>query len=95
MDWQQKFVALKAIDSDVALLARGYGNWYLRFSPEIGEPSILRSPTQAGKDPEEAVDQAWKEYSTAKRVVINAYSAKRRAVKWNGFMWEEVVEAQS
>lgn len=94
MDWQQKFIALKAIDPNIALLCRAYGNWYLHFSPEIGKPSVLESPTQRGGDPSEAVDEAWDEYSTADRVVLNAHTETRRTVKWNGFMWEDVKEQQ-
>ncbi len=90
MDWQQKFIALKAIDPDIALLCRSYGSWYLHFSPEIGKPSVLESPTQSGKDPSAAVEEAWDQYSRADRVVLNSYKENRREVRWNGFMWEDV-----
>ncbi len=95
MTWQQKFMALRAIAGlDTAIHARSETDWYVRMPyVEIGGNGFLSSPSSSGKTPELAVEQAWKDYAEVQpplRCVIDAMGAKRREVRWNGFMWEGV-----
>lgn len=97
MTWEQKAQALKAIAGDYgfALHMRGPGDWYVsltRVEVSDGPDSVcVSSPTQSAATPQAAIEQAWEQHTTkAYCVIVNALNERRREVKWNGFMWEDV-----
>lgn len=70
------------------------GDWYV-LTPwlEIGDGCILRCGCKDGDTPEQAVLQAWREFTEElppnNVLVLNAMSPDRRTVRWNGFMWQD------
>lgn len=95
MDWVKKFQAMRALDKfNTCLHIRDDNSWYVHQSGvERKEGGFLSSGSGNGRDPEEAVIQRWNWLTDPKYcIVINASGPKRRAVKWNGFMWEEIEE---
>jgi hypothetical protein len=95
MEWQQKLQALQAL-AEVSLHMRKPYDWYVNTSMEIGadDSAFLIGEYGNGRTPEEAVNNHWLIFSTLespKYVVIGASDGgKRRHVRWNGFMWEDV-----
>lgn len=92
-DWQQRFAALKALGS-ASLEMRKPGDWYVHLSgAEIKRGAILYSGLTRSKIascPAEAVDQAFEEFASQVVVIHAMDRARRRLVRWNGFMWEDV-----
>jgi hypothetical protein len=95
VDYQEKFMALKAISSSATLGMRRPGDWYV-FMPhvEIGNGSTLTSPGGGAETPEAAIEEAWATYTwllkPTEYLVLNAgYEDRRRHVRWNGFMWAD------
>ena len=96
MTWEQKAVALQAavFPGLISLRFRKEGDWYVnKAGLERKEGGCLSSGYESGKTPQDAVEQAW-EWAIAPDYYLVKYVAgsTRRAVKWNGFMWEDVVE---
>ena len=94
MDWQQKFKAIRSLNPfDTSLMMRDRGDWYLHHGVERKEGGGLSGGLTSGETPEEAITQAWDWFTDPKYyIVVNAYRNNRRAVKWNGFMWEDITE---
>lgn len=97
MTWEQKFAALGALArmcTDVSLFMRKPGDWGVLIPHvERKEGAVLSGGGLNGKDPESAVESAWQWATDSKfYLVIKAFNATRRAVKWNGFMWVDVEE---
>lgn len=98
MDFQQKARALAALSPDIAgfsIHIRDAGDWYATCKGvEIANGRFLSRPTSSGANPEEAVNDLWKQFTDigADWLVINAMGPDRRAVRWNGFMWEPFKE---
>lgn len=74
------------------------GNWCCHWgveSRERGKP-ILTSVCGWGDSPDAAIEYLWKDATDIpanRYLVINAMSSeKRRAVRWNGYMWADVQE---
>src|ERR1700761_3519605 len=97
MDWQQKAFAIQSLANwqNFSIKMRGIDNWYVASSLDRKEGSCLSRGLTNGKTPEEAVNQYW-DWATDPKfyLVINCYTDKRRAVKWNGFMWQDISEDQ-
>jgi hypothetical protein len=96
MNWEQKCMAIQALTGffGFALSIRKEGDWYVSYSGlERCEGSCLSSGCCNGKTPQEAVEACWK-WATNPHyyMVVHAYDPNRRAVRWNGFMWEDVDE---
>ena len=96
MDWQQKALALQLLVGwlNFSIKMRGVKNWYVQTKGlERKEKSILSSGCTSGITPQDAVEQCC-EWATDSKyyLVLNAHATDRRAVKWNGFMWEDVTE---
>ncbi len=94
MTYEQKFAALAAISPRPALHMRKPGDWYVSLSSvERKEGACLSSGCVSEATPEAAVEAKW-DWATDQRyyLVINAMRDNSRAVKWNGFMWEDVNE---
>lgn len=94
--WEQKFAALKALDSDASLKMRKPGDWYVSMTGvEVGSSAsgLLTSPSAGGETPQEAVEARWDLFAnlaTNQYLVIDAMKDTRRHVRWNGFMWEDL-----
>jgi hypothetical protein len=93
--YEQKLAALNAL-SDCCLIMRKPGNWYVQQSVEVKKGKFLEGRYGNGCTPEEAILNHWErltklapgEYLVTRATVLD----KRQAHKWNGFMWEQVVE---
>jgi hypothetical protein len=95
MDYQRMMAALSAI-GDCSIHQRSIGDWYVSLrGVEIGGDGMLRSPASRASTPEAAVVDAWLSMTNLTQgqyLVLNAMLPTRRAVRWNGFMWVDVVE---
>lgn len=106
-DFQQKAAALRAL-GDMAIRLRqpqnciggdGSPSWYCSISGvEVSNGRAgLVSEYGNGSTPEAAVLDCWRalveDVKPPRYVVLNAMGPNRRAVIWNGFMWEERPEA--
>jgi hypothetical protein len=98
LTWEQKAQALQALVgwSNFALKMRDIGNWYVQTTGlELKKGVCLSGSCVHAQDPQQAVALTWKwatELEPDTYLVVNAYRDNRRAVRWNGFMWEDVVE---
>jgi len=99
MNWEQKFQAMQALlifKGDAAIHMRHPGDWCVSLpSVDIKSSHFLQGVSESGKTPEEAVNNTWNglvDLKSGTYIVTNAYKDGRRAVKWNGFMWEDVKE---
>lgn len=97
MNWQEKAAALDAL-SEITLKIRKPEDWYVCQRVEVKDGIIMRGEYGNGATPEEAIDDHWDRLTfdiagTEKYLVAYSQDAKRRAVRWNGFMWADVVEA--
>ena len=96
MDWQQKAAAIQALAGwqNFALKMRGPENWYVQHSGlEQKEGGLLSDGPQHGKTPEDAVNQCWDWMTDPEYYLVwSTYRDSRRAVRWDGFMWENVNE---
>jgi hypothetical protein len=97
MDWQVKLATIQALSSSVSLHMRKPEDWYVHSSGlEIKLGATLRSPYGDGKTPEMAVNALWDQLtglSEDQYIVLNAYQTNRRAIRWNGWMWQDVKES--
>lgn len=94
MDWQYKFAALNALKG-ACLRMREPNNWYVDQPIEVKQGPVLWNDHGSGKCPETAVLDHWTRLTELKPdeyLVINAAAPHRKAVRWNGFMWEAVKE---
>lgn len=97
MTWEQKLAALKSLGG-AHLEMRSPGVWWVSANVEIGGDGFLSSVIENGATPEDAVDRFWKaitsRLSSTQHLYAGHSSAKRR-VKWNGYMWQDVVPSRS
>lgn len=96
MKFKQKAEALNAL-SEISIRINHYGKWYVSQRTEIKDGGILKGEYGDGDTPEEAINNHWRvlvdNLANNCYLVINATDKKlRRAVRWNGFMWQEKVE---
>ena len=95
MTWEQKAVALQALVGwqNFAIKMRQSGDWYVSVAGlERREKSTLSVGYSSGKIPQDAIEQYW-EWAVAPEFYLKFRNYKgERSVKWNGFMWEDVVE---
>ena len=93
LNWEEKLAAFKCL-SDCSLRMREPGNWYLSDNVEVGGDGFLESPTVAESTPEQAVETMWARLVTNlphdRYLVINAMNERRRHVRWNGYMWQDL-----
>jgi hypothetical protein len=98
MDWNQKAKALNAL-SPISIKIGTSGHWYVSQGLEIKQGHVLASCVGRGGDPVEAIDNHWKEavldLKPGEYLVVNAGGKDRKAVRWNGFMWEGVPEEKA
>lgn len=96
MDYQQKALALSALGwSEFEVKIRENGEWYASCAGEIKDGHVLKSMLGNGATPEAAINELWTKATAlepGEYIVVRAYSDKRSAFRWNGFMWAPVVE---
>jgi len=95
MDYQQKLYALNAI-AETSLKMRKPGDWYVSQSVEIKDGSVLVGSYGNGITPEEAINDHWDILTSlphGKYLIARAHRDDRKAIRWNGFMWETVNES--
>lgn len=97
MTWEEKLAALTSLKSDISLKMRVPGDWYVfHIGVDIKRGGFLSSRCGNGTTPQEAVEDHWKlktELEEEEYIVLDAGNKeKRRAVKWNGYMWADIVE---
>lgn len=97
MTYEHKFAAIRALRhfSNAAVLWMSRpGCWHVsNIGAEIKDGSMLKGVGGSGSTPEAAIEDCWKEI-TDERVllIIDAFGDRRRAVRWNGYMWQDVPE---
>lgn len=94
MNWEQKLYALNAL-AEAKLLMRKPGDWYVSQSAEIKNGAVLEGSYGNVASPEEAVEDHWEtltRLAPGQYIVVRAFRDDRKAVRWNGFMWEAVIE---
>lgn len=97
LDWQQKAAALAAL-AELSIKCRKAGDWYVSQNVEIKDNSVLRGEYGNGSTPQEAIEDHWQrlvtnlEKSPLYLVARAGGGEDRRAVRWNGFMWQDVPE---
>jgi hypothetical protein len=106
MDWQRKAAALNAL-AEIKISIRTPGDWYVLQSVNIREKNVMVGVCGNGKTPEEAIEDHWRQavddiiedhWRQAVDDIGDHYLVARegghprRAVRWNGFMWEDVPE---
>ena len=94
MNWEQKLEALNAL-AECSLKMRKPGDWYVGHSVEVKVGAILEGRYGNGETPQDAVEDSWRkltELNPGEYLVTRAYSGSRKAVRWNGYMWESVDE---
>jgi hypothetical protein len=72
------------------------GDWYVNQDVEVKDGGILIGTYGNGATPEEAIEDHWRVLTEIPRghyLVVRAFDNLRRAVRWNGFMWEDVKES--
>ena len=96
MDWTQKFKAIKALSLEVSLKMRDAGDWYVStYGINRKEGSMLCGGLVSAATPEIAVNQYWDwltNFPKSEYYIVRSDYRGRRAVKWNGFVWEDVIE---
>lgn len=95
MNWQQKALAIQALAKygDFSLKMRSEGNWYVSAQGvNRKEGAILSGSGISAGTPELAVVEYWKWATDPAYYLVKFEDGKRCAVKWNGFMWEDVKE---
>ena len=97
MTWEQKLAACQAF-ADASFVMRKPGDWYVNWRAEIKDGAVLVGSYGNGARPEEAMHDHWRVVTgigPGQYWVANAYETfgKRRAARWNGFMWEAIDES--
>jgi hypothetical protein len=96
MGYEHKALALMMLVgwNNFAVKIREDKTWYVELAYlERKDKGMLVSHTSASETPVEAIEAAW-EWATSPDyyLVVQALRNTRRAVKWNGFMWQDVPE---
>jgi len=98
MTWEEKLAACKSL-GDCALRMRKPGDWYVSWNVETveqGHPGMLAGRYGNGASPQLAVEDHWAKITASDVValVTDATRSTRREVRWNGFMWWDVVSSE-
>lgn len=96
LNWIQKALAMQSLVGwyNFAFKLRPDGSWYIQHTGlHRRENHALSGGCQSADSPEEAMNDCWV-WATCPRyyLVLAGGGTDRRAVKWNGFMWEDVSE---
>ena len=92
---QQKAQALNAL-AQISLVLTTDNKWVIKQDVEIKDGSILKSERGEPDDcPLKTIDKHWNKLTRLEPhqyLVTNAYGKKRKAIRWNGFMWQPIEE---
>jgi hypothetical protein len=100
MDTKKRALALNAL-SPIELRLDINGNWFVRWvGVEIKKGPCLGGAGERGATPDEAIDRTWASVEDMSKdrsryLVVGAYTDQRKAVRWNGFMWEIIIEEKA
>lgn len=97
LTWKQKAFAIQSLVGwgKFALKLRDDSSWYTQHGIERVEKSVLSSGCESGETPEDAINQLWSWATDLNyHLVVGAFTSERKAVRWNGFMWENVKEEE-
>jgi hypothetical protein len=99
MGWEQKFQAMQALlifKANASLHMRSPGDWYVALpGVSLKKEHILEGVSGSGATPEVAVNSAWVRLTVlqpGEYLITRSTTSPRKAIKWNGFMWEDVTE---
>lgn len=95
LTWEQKVKAMQALGT-VEFFMREPGDWSCSvLSVNVKDGCMLTSNPSSGSDPAAAASKRWDNLTKLARgqYLVVSKAGVRRAVKWNGFMWEDVEEA--
>jgi hypothetical protein len=97
MTTQQKALAMVSLVGHFGFaikLREDDGSWYVAIDADIREKGCLVGITTAEPTPFAAVDKTWKLLTELQpdHYIVVKNAGKRRAVRWNGFMWADVQE---
>lgn len=90
----QKFQAINAL-SPASLKMRQPCDWYVEQSVEIRDGGILIGEYGNGATPQDAIEEHFEKLTSVKYpryIVASTGSPQRKAVRWNGFMWDHISE---
>lgn len=97
LTWEQKLMALQAIDPDIAIKMRAPGDWYVDCCMEVKtvlDSAVLNGHYGNGVSPEEAIHDHWRQVvedlPVTGFIVVGASSQNRKQYRWNRFMWKEL-----
>ena len=98
MTYGEKALALMMLVGwqNFSLKIREDKTWYVELAHvDRHEGGLMSAHTSVSKSPEEAVEKAW-EWATDSQyhLVTNSLRENWRAVKWNGFMWQDVPDVR-
>lgn len=101
LNYQQKMQAILAL-GEASVVMRKPDDWYVAQSGvDVKAGSVLEGRYGNGVHPEAAIHDHWDQLTQLKDgeyVVVfttDDHGTKRRHVRWNGFMWEDVPSSQS
>lgn len=98
-DWNEKAAALASLASLAIHYRDDPVHWYVRHEGvEIKDKRMLRTPGGFGDTPQAAIEDHWRELTdlaSHEYVVVDAYGGHRRAVRWTGHFWKDVVEEET
>jgi hypothetical protein len=96
MTTQQKALAMLGLVgwTGFDLKLREDGTWYVSINADIRDGGCLVGVNTAKPTPEAAIEDTWKQLTDIEpdQYIVAKPGGKRRAVRWNGFMWSDVQE---
>lgn len=99
MTTQQKALAMLSLVgwTGFDLKLREDGTWYVSLNADIRDGGCLVGITTAQPTPEAAIEKTWAMLTNIgpEQYVVAKPNGKRRAVRWNGFMWADVDEGSN
>lgn len=94
MNYEQKMAAFIAL-CDTSVRMRKPRDWYIDCDVSVKDSSVLIGMYGNGDTPEAAIENHWFqlcENLKPSQYLVTRRGDKRHAVRWNGFMWQEVTE---
>jgi hypothetical protein len=94
MNWEFQAAALNAL-AEIEIKMRKPGDWYVSQRLDIKQKHTMVSVCGNGLDPEYAIIDHWKQAVDdlpPDQYLVARIGDRRKAVRWNGFMWEDVIE---
>lgn len=94
MTYEQMMQACSAL-GPISICMRKSGDWYVHHvGVSLKNKGLIFSLSGNGSSPVDAIHDHWRqltEFKPQEYLVLNAMDANNiHAVRWNGFMWQEV-----